>query len=60
MSDAQQQMTPAAYGELVNSLIFRQALPTATMQDRLEKLRDLIDQLDEEIAQKLGSSHGHR
>ena len=25
------------------------------MQDRLEELRDLIDQLDEEIAQKLGS-----
>lgn len=54
-SDAQQQITPAAYTKLVNSLLFRQALPTATMQDRLEKLRDLIDQLDEEIAQKLSS-----
>ena len=53
-------MTPARYGELVDSLIFRQANPTAPMRDRLEELRDLIDQLDEEIAQKLGSPHGHR
>lgn len=54
-SDAEQQLTPAAYGDLVASLIFRQALPTAGMRDRLQELRDLIDQLDEEIAQKLGS-----
>jgi chorismate mutase len=55
LSDADQQLTPAAYGELLDSLIFRQASPTARMQDRLEELRDLIDQLDDEIAQKLGS-----
>lgn len=54
-SDAQQQVTPEAYDELVDSLIFRQARPTATMLDRLQGFRDLIDQLDEEIAQKLGA-----
>ena len=55
LSDADQQLTPMAFGELVESLIFRQASPTAHMQGRLEELRDLIDQLDDEIAQKLGS-----
>lgn len=54
-SDAEQQMTPEAYGELLQALIFRSAAPTADMRDRLGELRDLIDQLDEEIAQKLGA-----
>lgn len=54
-SDAEQQLTPAAHADLVRSLIFRQAQPTVGMHDRLEELRDLIDQLDEEIAQKLGA-----
>ncbi len=54
-SDAEQQLTPDQFTELVDGLIFRQAKPTPDMQDRLEELRDLIDQLDEEIAQKLGS-----
>lgn len=54
-SDAEQQISPEAYAELIQSLIFRQALPSAPMADRLEELRDLIDQLDEEIVQKLGS-----
>ncbi|MEO8588845.1 MAG: bifunctional 3-deoxy-7-phosphoheptulonate synthase/chorismate mutase type II [Flavobacteriales bacterium] len=54
-SDADQQVTPAAYGVLMESLIFRKAHPTPMMHDRLEELRDLIDQLDEEIAQKLGA-----
>jgi chorismate mutase len=54
-SDAEQQLDPVAYGALLDSLIFRQASPTAGMQDRLQELRDLIDQIDEEIAQKLGA-----
>ncbi len=54
-SDADQQVTPEAYGTLMESLIFRKAHPTAMMHDRLAELRDLIDQLDEEIAQKLGA-----
>ena len=48
-------MTPAAFTLLLDALIFRTATPTADMRDRLEELRDLIDQLDEEIAQKLGT-----
>lgn len=54
-SDADQQMTPAAYADLLGALIFRAAVPTEGMSDRLAELRDLIDQLDEEIAQKLGT-----
>jgi len=54
-SDADQQVTPAAFRTLIDSLIFRKAHPTPNMQDRLAELRDLIDQLDEEIAQKLGA-----
>jgi len=54
-SDADQQLDPIAYGALLDSLIFRQASPTAGMQDRLQELRDLIDQIDEEVAQKLGA-----
>lgn len=55
LSDADQQLSPDAYAALVEGLIFRQAAPTPAMRDGLEELRDLIDQLDEEIAQKLGT-----
>ncbi len=55
LSDPQQQLTPATYKELISSLIIRTSRPTAPMEDRLQELRDLIDQLDEEIAQKLGT-----
>jgi len=54
-SDADQQLTPAAFGLTLDGLIYRQAVPTDAMRDGLEELRDLIDQLDEEIAQKLGA-----
>ena len=54
-SDPQQQLTPGAFQQLIDTLIFRQARPTALMHDHLQELRDLIDQLDEEIAQKLGA-----
>jgi chorismate mutase len=55
LSDADQQLDPVALGDLLDSLIFRQSAPDAVSGDRLEQLRDLIDQLDEEIIQKLGS-----
>jgi chorismate mutase len=55
LSDAEQQLNPAGLGELLASLIFRQASPDAIAGDRLQQLRDLIDQLDEEIIQKLGA-----
>jgi hypothetical protein len=54
LSDAEQQLEPKALGRLLASLIFREAAPSEQMHDRLQELRDLIDQLDEEIAQKLG------
>ncbi len=55
LSDAEQQLSPAGLGELLASLIFRQASPDTIAGDRLQQLRDLIDQLDEEIVQKLGA-----
>lgn len=54
-SDAQQQITPPELAALLGSLIFRQALPGSHLRDELQEYRDLIDQLDEEIAQKLGA-----
>lgn len=55
LSDRDQQLTPAAFMELVAGLTFRRARPTADMADRLQELREVIDQLDGEIAQKLGA-----
>ena len=54
-SDAEQQITPARYAKLIGSLVFREPHPSPKLTDRLQELRDIIDQLDEEIAQKLGS-----
>lgn len=54
-SDAQQQIAPPALRVLLDSLIAREAVPGAHIGDQLQSLRDLIDQLDEEIAQKLAS-----
>lgn len=54
-SDADQQVTPQEHARLMDSLIFRQASPTEGMQDRLQELRDLIDQLDEEVLQKFAA-----
>jgi chorismate mutase len=55
LSDSQQQLDPGGLASLLASLIFREARPSAEMRDQLRELRDLIDQLDEEIAQKLGA-----
>ncbi len=54
-SDAQQQITPGALRGLLDSLIARETVPGEQAGDKLQALRDLIDQLDEEIAQKLAS-----
>lgn len=54
-SDAAQQITPAAYAHLLAGLNHRVPAPTASMRDHLQELRDLIDRLDEQIAQKLGA-----
>jgi chorismate mutase len=55
-SDAQQQVTPQALAALLGGLIFRREAPAEHhLRDELQEYRDLIDQLDEEIAQKLGA-----
>lgn len=54
-SDAHQQVAPSALRTLVQSLIFRSPGPAAVQQDALQDLRDLIDQLDDEIVQKLST-----
>ena len=54
-SDAQQQIAPMALAGLLSSLIVRDAIPGPHLRDELQEFRDLIDQLDEEIAQKLGT-----
>ena len=53
LSDAQQQIHPTALRGLLDSLITRMSAPGTNAVDQLQALRDLIDQLDEEIAQKL-------
>lgn len=50
LSDAQQQITPETLSELLNSLVIRK--PTSDNKDfvkKLEGLRSVIDELDEEI-----------
>lgn len=54
-SDAQQQVAPRALRSLLDSLIYRIQGPAAPQQDELQDLRDLIDQLDDEIVQKLST-----
>jgi len=55
LSDADQQISPENLKGLLASLSFRVASPDALLRDRLEELRDQIDQLDADIAQKLGA-----
>lgn len=55
LSDAAQQIEPTVLGRLLTGLMFRENAGTRGTQDGLRELRDIIDQLDEEIAQKLGS-----
>jgi chorismate mutase len=54
-SDAHQQVAPATLRALLDSLIYRSPAPPAVQQDALQDLRDLIDQLDDEIVQKLST-----
>ncbi|MFN3839506.1 MAG: chorismate mutase [Cyclobacteriaceae bacterium] len=55
-SDAKQQVTPAALAKLVDGLIVRQpSVDNRTFKDTLTHLREEIDQLDDEIMQKLSA-----
>jgi chorismate mutase len=53
LSDGDQQVTPAALGTLLGALVHREAAPDPRLRDLLDELRDQIDQLDADIAQKL-------
>jgi chorismate mutase len=57
-SDARQQIAPPTLRVLLDSLIERRATPAAHAQTELQDLRDLIDQLDDEIVQKLATRMG--
>ncbi len=54
-SDARQQIDPVGLGELLSSLVHRSASAGPHLRNELQEFRDMIDQLDEEIAQKLGA-----
>lgn len=56
LSDALQQITPEAYGQLIASLTVRQKTTAdETSRHSLEHLRHLIDELDEELFQVLAA-----
>ncbi len=56
LSDAAQQLTPKDLNLLLKSLVVRIAVSkNEEFSDQLEKFRSLIDELDEDIAQKLSS-----
>lgn len=55
-SDAKQQITPAVLGEMIDHLVVRTATSdNKSFKDTLTILREQIDQLDDEIMQKLAS-----
>ena len=53
-SDASQQVTPEAFSELLNSIIWRkEEIPSGELHEALEKLRHQINHLDDEMMQIL-------
>jgi chorismate mutase len=53
-SDAKQQVTPAVLGKIISELVVRTAsVESKTFKDTLSILREQIDQLDDEIMQRL-------
>jgi chorismate mutase len=55
-SDAKQQVTPAALSKIISELVVRtQTTDNKTFKDTLSILREQIDQLDDEIMQKLSA-----
>lgn len=55
LSDAAQQLRPEQLGALLHDLVFRTAAADLEQNDPIADLRELIDQLDEEILQKLAA-----
>lgn len=54
-SDAAQQLTPAALGEMLKSIDFRNATYGADFKDELEALRGRLDNIDRELLEVLAS-----
>ncbi|MCB0793971.1 MAG: bifunctional 3-deoxy-7-phosphoheptulonate synthase/chorismate mutase type II [Flavobacteriales bacterium] len=54
-SDRDQQVLPEHLQRIVEGLVFPAASPSGLVRDVLEELRDLIDQLDGDIMQKLAT-----
>jgi chorismate mutase len=55
-SDAKQQVTPAVLGKILSDLVVRtSSSENKTFKDTLSVLREQIDQLDDEIMQKMSS-----
>ena len=54
-SDAAQQVTPAGLSQLLDGLTFRQETSEAADTNKLDSLRKEIDDLDDEIFQKISS-----
>jgi chorismate mutase len=55
-SDAKQQVTPAVLGKILSELVVRTvSSESKTFKDTLSVLREQIDQLDDEIMQKMAS-----
>lgn len=50
LSDAAQQLTPAALKELLESLVYRKASPeNPECHDQLEQFRNIVDEIDDEL-----------
>jgi chorismate mutase len=55
-SDAKQQVTPAALSQIIDGLVVREVTSdNKTFKDTLSILREQIDQLDDEIMQKMSA-----
>ncbi|GBD86413.1 phospho-2-dehydro-3-deoxyheptonate aldolase [bacterium BMS3Abin03] len=56
LSDSKQQLTPSSLNRILNSLIIRKAdSNNKEFTDKLELLRNMIDNIDEEVIQKLSA-----
>lgn len=59
MSDADQQIAPTAFGEMINNLHLRTTASTnLEFKANLEQLRTVIDEIDEELIRKLALRMG--
>ncbi|MEM7551097.1 MAG: chorismate mutase [Bacteroidota bacterium] len=59
LSDAQQQMKPAAFGQIIDNLVFRKSdVKNELFNNKLEELREQIDKIDDDIIHQFGTRMG--